>query len=187
MSNSTRLLVALLTVWSLRAQSAATLTIDLSQRKAPVSPTLYGLMTEEVNYSYDGGLYAELVRNRTFRSDWTGILNWFLFEKGAASAKVAVDAKEGPSAALPHSARLEVTRADANSPAGLMNEGYWGIAVRANTRFTGAFFAKSNSEGPLFVRVALVADQSGQALASASVSVTGAAWKQYQFELRSGE
>ena len=35
-------------------------------------------MTEEINYSYDGGLYAELVRNRTFRSDWTGILNWFL-------------------------------------------------------------------------------------------------------------
>ena len=31
-------------------------------------------MTEEINYSYDGGLYAELVRNRTFRSDWSGIL-----------------------------------------------------------------------------------------------------------------
>ena len=170
----------------LRAQAPAVLTIDLNQSKATVSPMLYGLMTEEINYSYDGGLYAEVVRNRTFRSDWTGILNWFLIQKGASSAKVTVDNKEGPSAALPNSARVEVTKADANSPAGLLNEGYWGIPVRPNSRYTGSFFAKSSVDVPLPVRVALVADQSGQALASASVAVTGAAWKQYKFDLRSG-
>ena len=67
---------------TLRAQSPASLTVDLDRPKATVSPTLYGLMTEENNYSYDGGLYAELIRNRTFRSDWTGVLNWFVVEKG---------------------------------------------------------------------------------------------------------
>ena len=55
-----------------RHRPPATLNIDVNQPKSPVSPTLYGLMTEEINYSYDGGLYAELIRNRTFRSDWTG-------------------------------------------------------------------------------------------------------------------
>jgi len=184
---STAFVVSSLATPGLHAQSAAVLTVDVSQPKAAVSPTLYGLMTEEINYSYDGGLYAELVRNRTFRSDWTGILNWFLVEKGASSAKVTVENNDGPSAALPHSAKLEVTKADANSPAGLLNEGYWGIAVRPNTRYSGSFFAKSNSTDTVPVRVALVADQSGQVLASASVSVTGAAWKQYKFELRSGE
>lgn len=179
--------VLLLTVGAvIRAQPAATLTVDVSQPKAPVSPTLYGLMTEEINYSYDGGLYAELIRNRTFRSDWTGILNWFLFEKGSASAKIAVDNHEGPSQALKNSARLEVTRADAKSPAGLLNEGYWGVTVRPNTRYAGSFYAKSNSDTSLPVTVALVADQSGQVLATASVPVTGTAWKQYKFELRSG-
>src|SRR5256885_16793111 len=103
----------------LHAQSAAALNVDVNQPKAPVSPMLYGLMTEEINYSYDGGLYAELVRNRTFRSDWSGILNWFLVEKGGASAKVTLDNREGPSAALPGSAKLEITKADTNSPAGL--------------------------------------------------------------------
>lgn len=171
----------------LRSQSAAVLSVDVNRSKAAVSPMLYGLMTEEINYSYDGGLYAELVRNRTFRSDWTGILNWFLVEKGTASAKVTVDSREGPSPALPNSAKLEITKADANSPAGLLNEGYWGIAVRPNARYSGSFFAKNGSEGPLPVRVALVADQSGQVLASAKVSVTGGAWKQYKFELRSGQ
>src|SRR6476659_5693229 len=105
----------------------ATLKVDLNRPKSTVSPTLYGLMTEEINYSYDGGLYAELVRNRTFRADWSGILNWFLIEKGTSSAKISVDSNDGPSTALTRSAKLEVSKANANSPAGLLNEGYWGI------------------------------------------------------------
>jgi len=168
------------------AQPPAALNVDLNQTKAGVSPTLYGLMTEEINYSYDGGLYAELVRNRTFRSDWSGILNWFLIEKGSASAKVSVDAKDGPSQALSSSAKLEVKRADAAGPAGLLNEGYWGIAVRPNTRYAGSLFARSDSEGALPVRVALVADVSGQVLAETRVPVRGSAWKEYQFEMQSG-
>jgi len=180
------LLIATFAAPVLFGQAPASLSVDLGRSKAPVSPTLYGLMTEEINYSYDGGLYAESIRNRTFRSDWTGILNWFLIEKGTSSAKVDVDSKEGPSTALTTSAKLEVTRADANSPAGLLNEGYWGIAVRPHTRYTGSFYAKSNSDGALPVKVALVADQSGQVMASASVTVTGTAWKEYKFEMQSG-
>jgi alpha-L-arabinofuranosidase len=179
-------LVAVFAASILHGQAAATLNIDINRPKAAVSPMLYGLMTEEINYSYDGGLYAELVRNRTFRSDWTGILNWFLVEKGSASAKVAVDNREGPSEALRTSARLEVTKADAGSPAGLLNEGYWGIAVRPNARYKGSLWAKSGSAGPLPVKIALVADQSGQALAETSVSVTGTGWKEYRFEMQPG-
>src|SRR5438046_8160447 len=126
---STALLLGTLT---LRAQTSAALNIEVNQTKSAVSPTLYGLMTEEINYSYDGGLYAELIRNRTFRSDWTGVLNWFLVEKGSAAAKMSVDAKDGPSPSLTNSAKLEVTKADASSPAGLLSQGRGAIAVRRN-------------------------------------------------------
>lgn len=178
----------LLTALSAAALSAqATLNVEVNRPKAAVSPTLYGLMTEEINYSYDGGLYAELIRNRTFRSDWSGILNWYLMEKGSSSARLAVDNSDGPSTALHNSAKISVTKADSNSPAGVLNEGYWGMAVRPNARYTGSFYAKSSSDSALPVRIALVADQSGEVLASASVDVTGAAWKQYKFDLRSGK
>ena len=79
---STAFLLTALAAPVLHGQAPAMLNVELSRPKAAVSPTLYGLMTEEINYSYDGGLYAEQVRNRTFRSDWSGILNWFLIEKG---------------------------------------------------------------------------------------------------------
>jgi alpha-N-arabinofuranosidase len=179
------LLLTTLATPAVFAQAPAMLKVDLGRAKSPVSPTLYGLMTEEINYSYDGGLYAELVRNRTFRSDWSGILNWFLIEKGSSSAKVSVDSKEGPSKAITNSARLEVTRADANSPAGLLNEGYWGIAIRPNSRYAGSLFAKTGSDGSLPVKIALVGDVSGQVLASASVPVAGTGWKEYKFGMQS--
>ena len=163
--------------------------IDLGRpKRLPASPTLYGLMTEEINYSYDGGLYAELISAiALFRSDWSGILNWFLIEKGTSAAKISVDSKEGPSTAITNSAKLEVTKADANSPAGLINEGYWGIGQCArNARYTGSLFAKAAAESSLPLKIALVADQSGQVLASASVPVAGTAWKEYKFEMQSG-
>jgi alpha-N-arabinofuranosidase len=180
-------MVTALSAAAVSAQPQATLNVEVNRPKAVVSPMLYGLMTEEINYSYDGGLYAELIRNRTFRSDWSGILNWYLIEKGSSSARLTVDNSSGPSAALGNSAKIDVTRADANSPAGLLNEGYWGMAVRPNTRYSGSFYARSSSDSPLPVRIALVVDQSGEVLASTSVEVTGAAWKQYQFDLRSGK
>ena len=76
--------IAASTLAAFGQSTPATLTIHPDQPVSAVSPTLYGLMTEEINYSYDGGLYAEMVRNRTFRGDWSGILYWYLVEDGNA-------------------------------------------------------------------------------------------------------
>ena len=46
-----------------------TLNVDLQHPGIKISPTFYGLMTEEINHSYDGGLYAELIQNRIFRDN----------------------------------------------------------------------------------------------------------------------
>jgi len=64
-------LLAFATQSALLAQSekATEIKIQADQVTGHVSPMLYGLMTEEINYSYDGGLYAELVRNRNFKED----------------------------------------------------------------------------------------------------------------------
>ena len=59
--------VAVLSV-AVAQEKPAVLTIHMNKAVSKVSPTLYGLMTEEINYSYDGGLHAELVRNRTFKA-----------------------------------------------------------------------------------------------------------------------
>src|SRR5664280_896688 len=74
---------------ALRGQAPATLNVEVGRPKAAVSPTLYGLMTEEINYSYDGGLYAELVRNRTFQDhDFSGVLHWNIEHMGNSMASM---------------------------------------------------------------------------------------------------
>lgn len=164
---------------------AATLTIDAATPKAHVSPTLYGLMTEEINYSYDGGLYAELLSNRTFGTSWSGIGHWTLIENGDAHATIAVDKTTGPSTALPQSLKLTVATADARSSAGFLNDGYWGVPLRANTTYRASFYAKSDSNlGPVTVR--LVNDNTGTAAATATVPALTSGWKQYHVALKTG-
>ena len=51
------------------AGTSANLTIQVNKPGIAISPSLYGFMTEEINHSYDGGLYAELIRNRSFQDD----------------------------------------------------------------------------------------------------------------------
>ena len=167
-------------------QAPVKLAIHADHPVSVVSPTLYGLMTEEINFSYDGGIYAEMVRNRTFRSDWTGVLNWYLVEKGDASAKIGPDLTTGPSAALPSSLKLEVARASTRSPAGLLNTGWWGMALHPETTYQGSFYARASDTGIGAVTVSLVNDRTGRAEATAQVSGVGSEWKHYTFALKTG-
>ncbi|MGA9585465.1 MAG: alpha-L-arabinofuranosidase C-terminal domain-containing protein [Terracidiphilus sp.] len=164
----------------------ATLTLHPDQPVAAVSPTLYGLMTEEINYSYDGGLYAEMVRNRTLRGDWSGIGYWYLVEGGNARAKMEVDGFTGPSAALPKSLKIEIEQADARNQAGVLNVGWWGMALHHDTEYKGSFYAKADSASLGPITVSLVNDITGKAVATSTVSGIGADWKQFNFALKTG-
>jgi len=165
---------------------APSLSIQVDRPTAKVSPTLYGLMTEEINFSYDGGLYAELVHDRTVGTNWGALQHWTLVERGSASAKVSVDEAAGPSAALPRSIKLSVAAASEAGPAGIQNDGYWGIPVRPRTTYSGSFYAKSDTGG-VPVTVSLVNDQTGAVAASATVAGLTAEWKQYTFSLRTDD
>lgn len=178
--------LALASALAFAQQPPAVLTIHADQPVSAVSPTLYGLMTEEINYSYDGGLYAEMVRNRTFRADWTGIPDWYLYEGGNSAAAMSADSKTGPSTAIPHSLRLDVSSADAGNQAGVINTGWWGMALHPGTTCKGSFYARADSTGIGPVVVSLVDNQSGQVQASARVSGIGTEWKQYHFTLKTG-
>jgi hypothetical protein len=89
----TRLLAALPVVLALQVASAfaaeTVITIDADQSIGTVSPRFYGLMTEEINHSYDGGLYAELVQNRAFLDNETRPAHWLAVRGTGAAARNA--------------------------------------------------------------------------------------------------
>src|SRR5208283_3937487 len=63
------------------------LTIKAGEAAAKVSPVFYGLMTEEINYAYDGGLYAELINNRTFKDRQNPLHYWNYWRLGEGAGE----------------------------------------------------------------------------------------------------
>jgi alpha-L-arabinofuranosidase len=164
----------------------SSLTIHVNQPTAKVSPMLYGLMTEEINFSYDGGLYGELIRDRAVGPGRRPLFHWTQVVHGNSAVDISVDDHTGPSEALARSYKLTVSTASDSAPAGMQNDGYWGIPVRANTSYSGSFYAKTDTEG-VPVTVSLVNDQTGATAASAVVSGISGEWKQYTFTLKTGQ
>jgi alpha-N-arabinofuranosidase len=134
------------------SNAQTTLTLDLAKPGAAVSPMLYGLMTEEINHAYDGGLYAELIRNRTFKDSKTSPEGWSLVQNDTASRAsiklIATNEENLPydergfaiNGALSVCLRLTVERAAGR--VGIANEGYWGIPIKPSTTYKASFYIK---------------------------------------------
>jgi alpha-N-arabinofuranosidase len=160
------------------------LSIQADHPTAKVSPMLYGLMTEEINFSYDGGLYGELVRDRVPGRGFGGLSRWQMVARGNSTVNISLD-ETGPSKDIPRSIKVAVTGATEAAPAGVQNEGYWGIPVRPNTTYTGSFWAKTDSTG-VPVTVSLVNDLTGVSAAKATVTGLSGEWKEYSYTLKTG-
>src|ERR1017187_10412312 len=122
--------------------------IQADKVTAKMPPAFYGLMTEENNYSYEGGLYGELIRNRAFKASSGEPRFW----NTVGSAKMMLDTNTSLNEALNVSLKLNVAGASKKSPAGIANGGYWGIPVKPNTTYHASFYAKAkNFSGALTV------------------------------------
>jgi alpha-N-arabinofuranosidase len=163
------------------ASSAAlpVLQIDAGKITGTVSPMLYGLMTEEINYSYEGGLYGELIRNRTFKANAQNPMFW----SALGDAAMTVDTNQPLNSALNLSLKLDASKASKESPVGIANGGFWGIPVHPNTTYRVSFYARSeNFSGPLTVSL----ESTNGVLASATVSKVSNKWKKYEATLKTG-
>ncbi len=139
---------------SIYAQKTS-ITLDLSKPGATVSPMLYGLMTEEINHSYDGGLYAELIRNRIFKDNKTKSEGWSLVKENSADStdiKLMAASEDN----IPYDERrhaingalstcLRLTVEKASGRVGIANEGYWGIPVKPSTNYRASFYIKGTA------------------------------------------
>ena len=171
-------LAAIIVAWTLVAPVLAgpTLTVDASRSAGPVGPLMYGLMTEEINHAYDGGLYAELVQNREFLDSPTQPAHWSIAKVDPSVATITLNPAVKLSDALPTSLRLDVTRGSA----GVANTGYWGFPITPSTRYRASFYAKAAAgfDGP--ISLALQSDNGRVTFATAKVAGIGGEWKQYK-------
>ena len=161
------------------------LKIQTDKIATKVSPKLYGLMTEEINYSYDGGLYAELIRNRVFLDNEKTPAHWSSVSRGVATGSITLDKTQPLNANLPVSLRVGTTLAGAEHEAGVSNSGYFGVPVKPNTTYKASFYARTlptDERRPL--SVLLQSEDGKTTYARADFPLTSTNWKQYRLELR---
>ena len=161
---------------------AETHTLDINIRKAgaAVSPTMYGIFFEDINYAADGGLYGELVKNRSFEFP-QALLGWQAF----GNVEVKAD---GPFERSPHYVVLGFT-GHKECATGLQNEGYFGIGFVKDEPYRFTVWARA-LDGDATIDVSL-ADQSTQdetqERAKAQIKVSGSEWKKYEAVLTPGK
>lgn len=174
-------LAALLVYPSATQADPGTLTVQVDKPGVKISPVFYGLMTEEINHAFDGGLYAELIQNRAFLDDDKAPAHWALVQDGGGAGTMTLDNDNSvPGTTLTRCLRLDVTKA--GTRVGVANEGFWGISVRPNAPLHVSFWAKAApGTGPLTVDVETADGRYAQGPAR-SVTLTPA-WKKYEMTL----
>src|SRR5436190_12617839 len=167
-----------------RLAASPTFTVDASHAWGKVSPRLYGLMTEEINHSYDGGLYAELIRNRAFLDDARTPAHWSIVSDDSSGAVIALDSMNSYNDKLTTSLRLTVDKATPDHAAGVANSGYWGIPVHPNTRYRALLLVRSDPgfSGPL--TASIVGDDGKTVYAREKVSGLRPTWKRFEVTLK---
>ncbi len=169
--------LALALAAGLSAQAQRVMDLQTKKLGAPVSETMYGLFFEDINFAADGGLYAELVKNRSFEFNQT-LMGWQAFGK--------VEVKDdGPFERCPHYVVL-------NDPGhrerrtGLQNEGFFGMGIEKDKEYRFTVWAKA-PKGKSQLRVQLI-DQNTmsehQEFNQEKLDITSADWKQYEIIIK---
>src|ERR1035437_2776829 len=167
--------------------ASPTFTVDASRSTGQVSPTLYGLMTEEINHSYDGGLYAELIQNRAFLDNASTPVHWSVVNAENAAATITLDSTNSFNDKLTMSLRLTVTKVDKKHSAGVANSGYWGIPVQPKTSYHASIVAKADSNFSGTVTVSIASDDGRTIYATEKISNLTTDWNKFEVTLKTGK
>ena len=173
----------LLTVVALSAGlalNAATneLVVQTNKIGAPVQPTMYGLFFEDINYAADGGLYAEMIKNRSFEFP-ENFMGWEIFGH--------VDLKnDGPFERNPHYVRLS-NPGHPHKWTGIENEGFFGVSFKAGEEYRFSVWARVPDGGSSKIRVELVDTKAmgeTQTMTQQEITIDSKEWKKYTVILK---
>ena len=151
--------------------------------KKDISPDLFGIFFEDISYAADGGLYAELVQNRSFeynpgdRRGWQSLTGWEYITEGYGYGQISVETKTPVHENNPHYVVLNVEEAGQKG-VGLLNAGYDGIVVKAGEQYNFSAIIRQLSNTPIPLQVKLQSKK-GTVYGEATITTQTKDWKKY--------
>ena len=168
---------ALVSCLSLSAQSHM-MEVNTKKLGAPVQPTMYGLFFEDINYAADGGLYGELVKNRSFEFP-DHLMGWEAF--GDFEVK-----DDGPFERCPHYLRLRYPGHNERR-SGISNNGFFGIGLHKGEDYRFSVWARAlKGEAKIIVQfIDRATMEENQQFTSDTITIASTEWKQYEQVIKS--
>ena len=171
----TTLLLALLT-WSGGVAAQRQLTVQTKKMGAPIQPTMYGIFFEDINFGADGGLYAEMVINRSFEFPQT-LMGWNSFGNVSVSDVRPAFDRNPHYVVLGDSGHIE-------KRTGLENRGFFGMGIKKGLRYDFSVYARKHvaSSANARIRVELV-DSRNEIVARQRITIGSGDWQKYTASL----
>ena len=166
MITKTPLAVCML-VSTLTLSAQVNLDIDVAKRGAKIGECHYGIFFEEINHAGDGGLYAELINNRSFEDNSSNPDNW---EKVGSNTSIELHKKDLLNEVQHNALAVKISSSSAEKKGGIRNNGYWGINVVSGNTYKVSFWAKSD-KGFSGTLIAGLETENGTSLGETAINV----------------
>jgi alpha-L-arabinofuranosidase len=152
------------------------LAVDASQTGPLTNPTQFGEFLEDINYSTDGGLYAELIRNRDLKESASSPTGYSVV--GASGATIALSQSHPLTAANPVSLQLSVPAGATSGRVGVANSGWWGIPIRPSTTYHVSLDVRATGAARSAPLTVDLESNAGHVWASATLAAPTGSWTQ---------
>jgi alpha-L-arabinofuranosidase len=161
----------------LSAQTINPVVVKVDQPVYAIQPTMWGIFFEDINFAADGGLYAELVKNRSFEFAQP-LMGWKILKKDATEGVLILNRSE-TNAANPRFARI--TKTNSEEKFGLENEGFRGMGIKKGMIYHFSVLARNVGNDPLKMRIELVGSK-GETIGTAGLTTETGEWKSYSVD-----
>lgn len=159
------------------AQKVQPVVVSVDHPIAPILPTMWGIFFEDINFAADGGLYAELVKNRSFEFA-KPLMGWKVLKTDATEGLLVLNRGE---LETNNPRYVRISRTNAEEKFGLENEGFRGMGIKKGMKYHFSMLARNQTDHPMKIRVELVSG-TGTVIGSAEVTPGAGDWKRYQVD-----
>ncbi len=150
-------------------------TVKANEVKGIIQPTMWGIFFEDINLGADGGVYAELIKNRSFEFAMP-LMGWKEKKTNGGNGAILVQNRGRSNQNNPRYIRATVAPSSGNY--GLTNEGFRGMGIKANNQYDFSVMAKQVKGSNLVLNIELV-NSKNEKIGSAVISPKGEDWKKY--------
>ena len=168
---------------TVKAQEKCLISIKVDKPTAEIQPTMWGVFFEDINMGADGGIYAELVKNRSFEF-YKPMMGWTVHQKQFVEGAVQVLNRQEKNTANPRFLRINANQSTKGN-LGLTNEGFRGMGIKKGLRYDFSIMYRQSAPG-IKIHIELI-NEKGDIIGRTEMTPTGSGndWKKQAVSFQS--